>query len=153
MSRAPLLIALTLASVQCSSPAAPPPAAPAKPLVSGLDVASFDRSVRPQDDLFRHVNGGWLASTEIPPDKPAYGGFYEAYRPHPGAAARCWSRRPPQRSNPPGSDGQKIGDFFTAFMDEARVEQLGDGAARSGAGAPSTPWPPRPTWPATSRGR
>ena len=26
--------------------------------------------------------------------------------------------------NPPGSDGQKIGDFFTAFMDEARVEQL-----------------------------
>jgi putative endopeptidase len=123
MSRAPLLIALTLASVNCSSPAAPPPAAPAKPLVSGLDVASFDRSVRAQDDLFRHVNGGWLARTEIPPDKPAYGGFYEAYD-RTQDQLKVLVEAAAAAQNPPGSDGQKIGDFFTAFMDEARVEQL-----------------------------
>ena len=29
--------------------------------LSGLEVANFDRTVRPQDDLFRFVNGGWLA--------------------------------------------------------------------------------------------
>ena len=49
------------------------------PLVSGLDAASFDKTVRPQDDLFRFVNGGWLTRTEIPADKPAYGGFFEAF--------------------------------------------------------------------------
>ena len=37
--------------------------------------ASFDREVRPQDDLFRHVNGSWLAKTEIPADKASYGAF------------------------------------------------------------------------------
>ena len=116
MSRAPLLIALTIASVHCSSPAAPPPAAPAKPLVSGLDVASFDRSVRPQDDLFRHVNGGWLAGTEIPPDKPAYGGFYEAYD-RTQDQLKVLVEATAAAQNPSGSDGQKIGDFFTAFMD------------------------------------
>ena len=36
------------------------------PLKSGLDPAQFDKSVRPQDDLFRHVNGAWLTKTEIP---------------------------------------------------------------------------------------
>ena len=92
-------------------------------LVSGLDVASFDRSVRPQDDLFRHVNGGWLAGTEIPPDKPAYGGFYEAYD-RTQDQLKVLVEATAAAQNAPGSDGQKIGDFFTAFMDEARVEQL-----------------------------
>ena len=39
------------------------------PLKSGLDPSQFDKSVRPQDDLFRYVNGGWLAKTEIPADR------------------------------------------------------------------------------------
>ena len=42
---------------------------------SGVDLAHFDRSVRPQDDMFRHVNGGWLGRTEIPADRPMYGTF------------------------------------------------------------------------------
>ena len=41
-------------------------------MVSGLDLAGFDRSVRRQDDLFRLVNGGWLSATEIPPDRARY---------------------------------------------------------------------------------
>ena len=44
---------------------------------SGLDPASFDSSVRPQDDLYRFVNGRWLAITEIPSDRVAYGAFTE----------------------------------------------------------------------------
>ena len=32
-------------------------------LQSGLDRSTFDTAVRPQDDLFRHVNGAWLART------------------------------------------------------------------------------------------
>lgn len=34
---------------------------------SGLDLANFDATVRPQDDLFRAVNGGWLARTAMSP--------------------------------------------------------------------------------------
>lgn len=37
---------------------------------SGVDLASMDNSVRAADDLFRHVNGNWLAQTQIPDDMP-----------------------------------------------------------------------------------
>ena len=46
-------------------------------LKSGLDLATFDKSVRPQDDLFRHVNGTWLKNTEIPADRPVTGTFIQ----------------------------------------------------------------------------
>ena len=32
---------------------------------SGIDTDELDPGVRPQDDLFRHVNGKWIARTEI----------------------------------------------------------------------------------------
>ena len=42
-----------------------------------LKLADFDPSVRPQDDLFLHVNGTWLATTSIPAHLPSYGSFLE----------------------------------------------------------------------------
>jgi predicted metalloendopeptidase len=112
-------------TVSCSRQPDGPAAAASSPPRPGVDTAGFDRSVRPQDDLFRHVNGRWLATTEIPADRGTYGGFYEAIdrtqdrlREIVEAAARA-----PNKS--PGSDQQKLGDFFTAFMDETRVNQLG----------------------------
>ncbi len=38
---------------------------------SGIDQAAVDPDVRPQDDLFAHVNGRWLATTQIPEDRAA----------------------------------------------------------------------------------
>jgi predicted metalloendopeptidase len=36
--------------------------------VPAIDFSAFDDAVRAQDDLFRHVNGRWLADTQIPAD-------------------------------------------------------------------------------------
>lgn len=47
----------------------------AKSLRSGLDLDGFDRSVRPQDDLYRFAGGTWLAKTEIPADRSNFGTF------------------------------------------------------------------------------
>src|ERR1051326_6879507 len=41
----------------------------------GIDVSGMDRSVRPQDDFFRFVNGQWADNTAIPADKSRYGSF------------------------------------------------------------------------------
>ena len=45
--------------------------------MSILDDArpGMDTSVRPQDDLFGHVNGTWLATVEIPSDRSSWGPF------------------------------------------------------------------------------
>ena len=38
-------------------------------LPSGIPIDELDPGIRPQDGLFRHVNGRWLARTEIPADR------------------------------------------------------------------------------------
>ena len=45
------------------------------PLSSGIYLENFDKTVRPQDDFYSHVNGGWLQNTEIPDDQIMTGAF------------------------------------------------------------------------------
>jgi putative endopeptidase len=96
----------------------------AQSLKSGLDVAGFDRSVLPQDDLYRHVNGGWLARTAIPADRVSYGAFTEiADRTE--RDLRAIIEEVAARPNRPGTPGQQIADLYTSVVDETRLEQLG----------------------------
>ena len=46
-------------------------------IAPGLDSSGVDKDIRPQDDLFRHVNGTWLKEFEIPSDQAVYGSFYK----------------------------------------------------------------------------
>ena len=117
------LILLCLA-VACARPADAPAPAASTPLVSGLDPESFDRNVRPQDDLFHHVNGAWLAKTQIPADKASYGAFDILFD-KAQADLRTIVEDAGKSASAPGSEAQKIGDFYESFMNEARVEELG----------------------------
>jgi len=42
---------------------------------AGLDFSNQDQTVRPQDDLYRHFNGGWLKTAVIPADRATDGAF------------------------------------------------------------------------------
>src|SRR5690606_41224336 len=44
-------------------------------LFRSINVTYVDTSVRPQDDFYRFVNGGWLDQAEIPADRSYWGGF------------------------------------------------------------------------------
>jgi len=103
------------------APAAPPPA----PLKSGLDFSGFDRSVRPQDDLYRFVGGNWLANTEIPPDRSNYGAFIILDDQSQEEVKNLIVAASQQPNRAPDSDAQKVGDFYLSYMDTARVESLG----------------------------
>ena len=46
---------------------------------SGLELQHVHPGVRPQDDLYRHVNGRWLATHEIPADRAMDGAFRALY--------------------------------------------------------------------------
>ena len=70
MMKTPFKLATLALLTQLAFGAGPALAAEsAAPSIQGLDRSSFDPSVRPQDDLFRAVNGLWLKNTEIPADK------------------------------------------------------------------------------------
>jgi len=91
---------------------------------SGIHTDELDTAVRPQDDLYRHVNGSWIAATPIPDDKARYGSFTvlaEAAE----EAVRVIVERSQQAA--PGTEERKVGDLYTSFMDEHRLEELGTG--------------------------
>ncbi|MBM6400455.1 M13 family metallopeptidase [Phycicoccus sonneratiae] len=93
---------------------------------SGIDTASVDETVRPQDDLFAFANGGWVAHTEIPDDRGRYGTFdtlREAAEEH----VRTIIEEVAAGSPAPGSVAAKVGDLYSSFMDEAAVDALGAG--------------------------
>src|ERR1700732_2346789 len=46
---------------------------PVVPLISGVQTADMDTSVRPQDDLYQYANGTWLLRVPIPDDRSYYG--------------------------------------------------------------------------------
>jgi endothelin-converting enzyme/putative endopeptidase len=84
----------------------------------------FDRNVRPQDDLFMFVNGTWYNNTEIPADRSTYGAFNMLAEAN-ELRLRSIIEDAVASGAAAGSNAQKIGDFYTSFMDEARIEQLG----------------------------
>jgi putative endopeptidase len=91
---------------------------------SGIDLRYVDESVRPQDDLFRHVNGRWLEQAEIPADKARYGEFMRL-RDEAEHHLRAIVERVAAGSWESGSDEQKIADLYRDFMHTEQVEQLG----------------------------
>jgi predicted metalloendopeptidase len=43
----------------------------------GINVSNMDLSVKPNEDFYKFVNGGWLKKTEIPADKTRWGTYDE----------------------------------------------------------------------------
>jgi putative endopeptidase len=126
-SLAALLTACASQTERTAAPATPS----ASELKSGLDLAGFDRSVRPQDDLYRFTGGKWLAETDIPADRSSFGMFELMQQRAEGQTRQIIEDAARQANAAPGSDAQKIGDFYSSFMDEQRLEELGIAPLRS----------------------
>ena len=93
-------------------------------LKSGLDLSHINSSVRPQDDLFRFMNGKWLDESVIPADRASDGAFYWLYEQAEKQVRQIIEDQAASKSAP-GTIAQKIGDLYNSFMDEARANELG----------------------------
>jgi len=89
---------------------------------SGLASDDFSLNIRPQDDLYRHVNGAWMDRTEIPSDKARWGSFMEIAE---QAEEDVRVIVEESQSADPGTEARKVGDVFTSFMDTERISALG----------------------------
>lgn len=88
-------------------------------LTSGIDITSLNPLVRPQDDLFRHYNGKWLDSYQMPEDRSSDGIFRKL---HDAAEAQV---REIIESSQGSGEAQKIGDLYKSFMDTAAIAARG----------------------------
>ncbi len=89
---------------------------------SGLALDELSAEIRPQDDLFRHVNGAWLERTEIPEDKARWGSFHLIAE---QAEKDVHAIVEETQDAEPGTESRKIGDLYTSFMDTERIAELG----------------------------
>jgi putative endopeptidase len=87
----------------------------------GLDLTGRDRSVRPGDDFERYANGHWDDTTEIPADRASWGSF-QMLRERSLTQVREILEALPDHAAP-GSNVQKLADFYRAFLDTAAIEK------------------------------
>jgi putative endopeptidase len=103
------------ASAESSVPAA---------LTSGVETQFVDPSIRPQDDLYRYLNGKWLDTFQIPADKAIYVSFTfvsDKTEEQLHGIVDALS----QSAAAGGADAQKLADLYASFMNEAQLEKLG----------------------------
>ncbi|HNP13393.1 MAG TPA: M13 family metallopeptidase [Mycobacterium sp.] len=93
-------------------------------LRSGIDLSHVETSVRPQDDLFGHVNGRWLAEYQMPGDRATDGAFRTLYD-RAEEQVRELIMQAAAAAAPPGTDEQRIGDLYASFLDADAVEHRG----------------------------
>ncbi|HEX3223843.1 MAG TPA: M13-type metalloendopeptidase [Nocardioides sp.] len=98
--------------------------------MSTLDDAreGMDPSIRPQDDLFGHVNGRWLETAEIPADKGSWGPFVQLADDaeiQVRAIIEELAERVVAGDEGLDDDAMRIACLYASFMDEGTVDRLG----------------------------
>jgi len=89
---------------------------------SGIELQYVDPAVRAQDDFFKHLNGKWLATAEIPAEMSSWGVFEKLFE---DIQPQLRQIIEDSAKSADSADKKRIGDFYASFMDEARLEQLG----------------------------
>ncbi len=95
---------------------------------SGIHLEEITPDIKPQDDLFGHMNGKWLDATEIPPDKSSYGSFQVLAEEAEVAVRSILDSLAETAAN---DEQGKVSDLYKSFMNDATVEELGSSPIES----------------------
>jgi putative endopeptidase len=102
--------------------AAPPPAAAGE--ASGIETQYIAPQVRAADDFYTHVNGKWLETTTIPPDKASWSIPYVLHEEVQERLRKIIEDAAAALSAEKSDEARKVGDLYRSFMEEPRLETL-----------------------------
>src|SRR5271154_4090154 len=88
----------------------------------GYDLANLDRSVAPCADFYKFSSGGWMKDNPIPADRSAWTIFGKLAAANEDHLHQILEESAKDKSAAPGSNLQKIGDFYASCMDETLIE-------------------------------
>jgi putative endopeptidase len=91
----------------------------------GFDLANLDRSCKPCDDFYKFAAGGWMAKNPIPPAYASWGSFTQLADRNQQNLHEILEKAAANKSAKPGSNEQKVGDFYASCMDTAGIEAQG----------------------------
>lgn len=90
---------------------------------TGLDTSGFDRAIRPQDDFFSFVNGGWIARASIPSDRGSLP--YADLEARTAVALRRIVEAAARTRSASGTASQILGDYYASLLDSVAIEKAG----------------------------
>ncbi len=114
------VLAVGLAGVWLRAPAR----ATDKPDSWGFDTANLDKTCKPCEDFYRFAMGGWMKSNPIPPEYSSWGTFTQLADKNQQNLRQILEAAVNAKAAP-GSNEQKIGDFYASCMDTAAIEAAG----------------------------
>jgi putative endopeptidase len=91
----------------------------------GFNLANLDRSVSPCDNFYEFADGGWMKNNPIPADRAAWATFNKLRDHNESLLHEILEEASKDTKAQPGSNWQKIGDFYASCMDETQVEAAG----------------------------
>ena len=94
-------------------------------MTKAIDPANMDLNVKPGDDFFRYVNGGWLASNPIPPEYSQFGAFHVLLDKNQEDLKSIVMEVSADKLAKKGSVDQKIRDLYNSGMDTVKIDEVG----------------------------
>ena len=89
----------------------------------GFDLSGMDKTVKPGDDFFRHVNGAWFDKAVIPADRANTGSFLDL-RIRSENQVQAIIAELDQKTELSEIE-RKVRDLYHSYVDAGRLEQLG----------------------------
>jgi predicted metalloendopeptidase len=90
----------------------------------GVELTDIDANVDPGDDFFRHVNGKWLDTFEIPEEFSSYGSFTVLFE-RSEDRVKTIIEEAAAGNAPAGTLEQKIGGFYSAYLNVDAINAKG----------------------------
>jgi putative endopeptidase len=119
------LLCAASATAQGVSPPVPSPAVtPVNAPATAVGASPAPAALRAQDDLYLYVNRAWELATPIPPDKASIGAF-DGLRDISRDRVKVIIDELAAKPQAPGSDEQKIADYYRAYTDDAAIDARG----------------------------
>lgn len=96
----------------------------AAPVAQNVYTKDMDRSIQPGDDFYRYASGGWLKAESIPAGQSSFDNR-AILTERTGERVRSLMQDAATAKSAKGRLPQKVGDYYTSFMDEAAIESKG----------------------------
>ena len=90
----------------------------------GVALDARGLEVNPGDDFWRFANGKWAAENEIPPERTSHGVWLEVHE-RAEERVRGIIEELGAADSQPGSPEQKVGDYYSSWMNTAKADELG----------------------------
>ena len=117
--------ALALPSESCAPGKRRAAAKPSGPAAHGVELTILDKTCKPCEDFYHYASGEWLAKNPVPAAYPSWGRFNELAERNRELLHQILESAAANTKAAPGSNEQKIGDFYASCMDEKQINAAG----------------------------